>query len=88
MRNLRELRAKKGVTQKEVAEAIGISRYTLIKLEKGGEGLPSTVKALADYYGVSPLYLCELKDIIRKEYLPSTSAETVELCKLVSNYAD
>lgn len=76
------------MSQKEVAKATGLSRYTLIKLEKGQEGSPASVQALAEYYGVNPLSICDLKDVVRKEYLPKSAEDAIEICKLVSNYAN
>ncbi|QPC86082.1 helix-turn-helix domain-containing protein [Mesorhizobium sp. NBSH29] len=38
---LRELRGKKGVTQKEMAEAIGVSAAYLSALENGRRGIPT-----------------------------------------------
>lgn len=86
MRNLRELRLKKGVSQKEVAKEIGMSRYTVMKLENGDVGNPSTVRKLADYYGVDPLSICDCKDIVRKEFLPKNDSELVVICRLILGY--
>ncbi|MEW6063232.1 MAG: helix-turn-helix transcriptional regulator [Nanoarchaeota archaeon] len=60
--HLRDIKTK---TQKEVAEAIGITRIALSKIEKG-ENIPSakTIIKLAKYYNVSTDYL--LFDDIKK----------------------
>ena len=52
---LRELRERRGETQREVADAIGVSRYMIIRLERGQfkRATSSVVAKLADYYGVS-----------------------------------
>lgn len=51
-------RAKKGVTQEDVAKAIGVSRQTVISIESG-KYIPSTVLALkmAAYFG------CRVEDV-------------------------
>lgn len=52
---LKELRTKKGVSQKELADAIYVSRSAIAKWENG-LGLPSndSFNMLAEYFGVSP----------------------------------
>ncbi len=52
---LRELREGRGETQREVGNAIGVSRYMIIRLERGQfKRATSTVVArLADHFGVS-----------------------------------
>ena len=50
----KELRKKKGVTQKDCAEQTGVSIRTLNRYENGKvEGDHKVVSILADYYGVS-----------------------------------
>lgn len=56
---LRQLRQAKGVTQTEVADAIGISKISYINYEKHGK-YPRTrarYQALADYFNVDRNYL-------------------------------
>ena len=56
--NLRGLRAKKRMTQAEVAEAIGVSTNTIVNYENGdGSVSYETAWKLADLYGVP---LCDL----------------------------
>jgi len=57
---LRELRARKDVTQQQVADATGISQANISSYEKGKTaGGPDyqTAWELADYYGVPLSYL-------------------------------
>lgn len=42
---VREMRTKKGATQEELAEAVGVSRQTVIAIEKGNY-VPSVLLAL------------------------------------------
>ena len=51
---LREMRRARGVSQKEMAEAIGVSAAYLSALEHGRRGLPSwaTVQAIIGYFNV------------------------------------
>lgn len=50
--NIRLYRAYKGVSQKEVADAIGISQQTLSKVENSDNMNLKTAKKIADYFGV------------------------------------
>lgn len=56
---LKELRLKKGLTQRVVAENMGISKPIMSQYESG-QRLPSVPKLinLANYYKVSLDYLC------------------------------
>lgn len=58
MERLRELRLKRGMTQTQVGDLIGVSCVTIGRYE-AGEREPSNAKiaALADYFGVSVDYL-------------------------------
>ena len=55
---LKELRQHKGVTQREVANAIGCSSQTYAKYERG-EREPDlfTLKQLSRYFGISIDYI-------------------------------
>ena len=56
--NIRSLRIDKGLTQKEVAQLLGISQNTYSQYEIGVLNYPvEAVVKLADYYGVSTDYL-------------------------------
>lgn len=48
------LRAQKGITQEELADAVGVSRQTVVAIEKGNY-TPSVALALklASYFGTS-----------------------------------
>ena len=53
---IRKLRERAGLSQSDVAGAVGIARATYVKLENGGrEPKQSEIMALARYYEVSPL---------------------------------
>lgn len=54
MNRLRELRMRSGLSQREVAKAMGISQSTLCRFELyGDEPGALTALALAEYYGVT-----------------------------------
>lgn len=62
-RILTELRNERGLSQKELAEGIGISQSAIAKIEPGrNEATASTVRKLAKFFGVSTDYLLELED--------------------------
>lgn len=65
-KNLRELRKVYGLSQEQVAEAIGVKRTTLVTVEKGERELTSEeLGKLADYLGVDIVDLMtqEIPDI-------------------------
>lgn len=79
---LYELRVERGVSQKELAEAIGVSQSTIAKIEVGrNEATASTIRKLASYFNISTDYLLEIEDdfgvrVDDKEKKPDTlSAE-------------
>jgi putative transcriptional regulator len=51
--DIREMRTKKDVTQEQLAEAVGVSRQTIVAMEKGNY-VPSLLLAinLARFFGV------------------------------------
>ena len=60
---LYELRVERGVSQKELAEAIGVSQSTIAKIEVGrNEATASTIRKLASYFNISTDYLLEFED--------------------------
>ncbi len=75
---LKELRAKKGVSQSELAESIYVSRSAVAKWENG-LGLPSdeSLRLLTEYFGVSTAELCSdaptEKVIVQKNRIISRS---------------
>ena len=54
---LKELRKERGLTQKQVADAIGIAERNYRRLEANYTAKSETLEALADYYGRSVDYL-------------------------------
>ena len=60
---LKELRSEKGVLQKDVAKAIGVSKNAYGNYEQGiREPSVQIIKALCRYYQVSADYLIGLED--------------------------
>ena len=58
MNRIKELRERKNLTQKELADNLGISKRTLGYWEKGEVQIkPDKAQALADYFGVPVAYL-------------------------------
>ena len=56
---LKELRAREGITQEQLAEAIGVERSSIGKYEGKQAIVPSVdvLKSLADYFGVTVDFL-------------------------------
>lgn len=60
MNKLKELREQTGLSQKEIAQRIGIEYQNYNKYELGiNEPSVDTLKLIADYYGISLDYLCD-----------------------------
>lgn len=60
--NIREMRTKKNVTQEQLAEAVGVSRQTIVAIEKGNY-IPSLLLAinLASFFNTSVEKLFSVK---------------------------
>lgn len=56
---IRMLRTQRGVTQEELGNIIGVQKSAIRKYESGlVENIPrSSIKKMADFFGVSPSYL-------------------------------
>ncbi len=63
LNNVRELRKRAGYTQEELADAVGVSRQTIISIERG-RYVPSLALALkiARYFECSTDDMFELKE--------------------------
>lgn len=63
LNRVRELRKKAGFTQEELADAIGVSRQTIISIERGHyiPSLPLALK-IAKYYACSTDDMFKLKE--------------------------
>ena len=71
---LYELRAEKDLSQKDLAQAIGVSQSTIAKIEVGrNEATASTIRKLAKYFNISTDYLLELEDDFGIKSVASTS---------------
>lgn len=58
-----ELRSEKNISQKKLADAIGISQSAIAQIEVNrNEATSSTIRKLAAFFGVSADYLLELED--------------------------
>ncbi|MBF8970178.1 helix-turn-helix transcriptional regulator [Streptococcus mitis] len=58
MNRLKELRTEKKLTQKELADIIGVSKITILRWENDERQIkPDKAQALADYFGVPVGYL-------------------------------
>ena len=63
MNRLKELRKEKKLTQKELADYLGINEKTISRWENGESNIkPEKAKKLADYFGVSVGYLLGYDD--------------------------
>ncbi len=69
-----ELRKEKGLSQQQVANAVGISQSTIAKIEiNRNEATASTIRKLADFFDVSADYLLERSDDFGSVIAPPTA---------------
>ena len=61
---IKKLRLEKGITQEKLGEIIGVQKSAIRKYESGKvqNMKRSSIKKMADYFGVSPSYLMGLSD--------------------------
>lgn len=73
MNRLRELRTKRGLSLRELAQAIGVAHTTLARVEKNERkmSVPQAI-ALADYFGVTTDYMLGLADENEKQTTEKT----------------
>lgn len=78
--NLRELRKVYGLSQEQVAEAIGINRTTLVSVEKGSRKLSSAeLGKLADYLGI------DMSDLLSRD-MPDMEKYKQIILEVVDEY--
>lgn len=58
---LRELRLENGLTQEEVAKALGFSSHSIIAMWESGDRMPRTEKLVA----LARLYNCTVDDLLK-----------------------
>lgn len=54
-RRVRDARRAKGLSQKELADAVGIAPNTIGAIERGAEGQPRKLELVTSYLGVAPI---------------------------------
>ncbi len=82
-----ELREEKGVSQKELAEAIGVSQSTIAKIEVGrNEATASTIRKLAKYFNISTDYLLELEDDFGVMLLPVQDSLSTQEREIIERF--
>lgn len=65
MNRLKELRTEKKLTQKELADIIGVSKITILRWENDERQIkPDKAQELADYFDVSVGYLLGYEDLL------------------------
>ena len=82
---IRILRISKGVTQETLGEVIGVQRSAIRKYESGTvENIPrSSIKKMADYFGVSPSYLMGWEEETPSIELSDEERKLLDLFRLV-----
>ena len=87
---IRELREEKGLSQAEVAQAVGGTQSNLAKWEKGTvQPSADFVKKLAEFFDVSADYLLERTDelgvLVMPGHVPPLSADEREVLSLYAS---
>lgn len=62
-KKLSDLRESKKLTQESVAESIGVSRFTIIRAEKGVKASWNLLESLCSFYGIPILELLKDKPV-------------------------
>lgn len=85
-----ELRKERGLSQKAVADAVGISQSTIAKIEiNRNEATASTIRKLADFFGVSSDYLLGRTDDFGAVATPANVPTlTAKEKKLLDNFRE
>lgn len=86
-KRIRELRLKKGITQEELGKIIGVQKSAILKYESGMvENMKrSSIKTLAEFFGVKPSYLMGLDNNIINVY---SSVHAGILSEMIENIVD
>ena len=84
MTRLKELRYEHGLTQKEVANAVGVSRQTINRFESGDFSRFSadTIRNLCSFFSVSPFDILKASDVLKIK--PSNRQELVKLISAIN----
>ncbi|MGI9400714.1 MAG: helix-turn-helix domain-containing protein [Rhizobiaceae bacterium] len=88
-RHIRHLRAKKGVTQKQMARDMGVSAAWLSALEHGKRGQPSWdfQQRIIQYFNIIWDEADELTDLVRISH-PRIVVDTSGLCPEATEFAN
>lgn len=78
---IRALRKQHDLTQEELGKLIGVQKSAIRKYEKGEvENIPrSSIKTMADYFGVEPSYLMGFDEVTERELQLQKEVEVCEL---------
>ena len=91
MNRLKELRKEKKLTHEELAQAIGVSKITILRWENGERQIkPEKAQQLADYFGVSVGYLLGYEEAKTLENILKDAEEYLEMTEddlLSDNYS-
>jgi transcriptional regulator with XRE-family HTH domain len=85
---IQELRLSKGITQKDIAESLGLGQTIVAYWEKGEREIKATTVAeLANLFGVTPNYLMGYEDTIvmnmNKNEVLRFSEKDIEVLKVI-----
>ena len=83
MTDLKKLRYEKGLTQQQLADAIGVTRQTIICIEGDSRVSASSesMQAVCRFFGVSPFEVFSAKDVLKLE--PRTREDAAKLISLI-----
>ena len=64
MNNLVKLRVKICLSQKELAEKLGVSRQTIVNFEKGGKCKPELILKICEMFEKTPCQLLGMQNLL------------------------
>lgn len=87
LKNLRQLREDAKISQKQLAEAIGVSQQSINKYENHNiEPDIQTLICIADYFDTSVDYIVEHTDMRRKMENVTAYELNAEECRIIDQY--
>ncbi len=83
---IKQLRLQKGITQEELGKVIGVQKSAIRKYESGMvENMKRTsIKKMADYFGVSPTYLMGMENMNYETINSPIEDAILTICKSLS----
>lgn len=84
---LKKLRKERGMSQKAIADALGVNRTTYVKWENGDSNPNHRLEDLAQFFNVSADYLLGRADATAANSVPDSDDTDIQLIKKITRLA-